>query len=123
MLQNNESENIVNFDWLIILDELQNRCPFLLEVLNTVTTKKKPQSELAPRIGIVYAILMLQRNHELSLVQRINTLIMTEGNPKNRSSKYIYLYAPPVPIFILKAHNFTKQKNLNIMGCNIKNLI
>ena len=84
VLRNNDFENMVNFDWLIILDELQNRCPFLLEVLNTVTTKKKPQSELAPRIGMVYAILMLQRNHELSLVQRINTLIMTEGNAKKQ---------------------------------------
>ncbi|XP_028418476.1 uncharacterized protein LOC114543852, partial [Dendronephthya gigantea] len=33
---------------------------------------------------MAYAILMIQRNHELSLVQRINTLIMAEGNAKKQ---------------------------------------
>ncbi|XP_028412544.1 uncharacterized protein LOC114535436 [Dendronephthya gigantea] len=84
VLRNNGFDDIVKFDWLNIVYELQKRCPFLLSVLNTVTAKKKTQSELAPCIGMAYAILMIQRNHELSLVQRINTLIMAEGNAKKQ---------------------------------------
>lgn len=87
VLRNNNFEDMVNFDWLSLLDELQNRCPFLLKVFHTITAKKKTQAELAPCIGMAFAILMMQRNHELSLVQRINTLIMTEGNAKKQVTR------------------------------------
>ena len=84
VLRKNGFEEMVNFDWLNILDEIEKRCPFLLKVFNTITTKKKTQAELGPCICTAYATLMMQRNHELSLVQRINTLLMTEGNAKKQ---------------------------------------
>jgi hypothetical protein len=38
--------------------------------------------EIIPRLGLCYAILMQTRNKDLSLVQRLNTVLLTNGNAK-----------------------------------------
>jgi len=35
--------------------------------------------KMIPPLCLCYAVMMQQRNHELSLVQRINTILMSEG--------------------------------------------
>ena len=73
----NGFKEMVNSDWLNILDEIEKQCPFLLKVFNTITTKKKTQVELGPCICTTYATLM---------IQRINTLLMTQGNAKKKQA-------------------------------------
>ena len=49
---------------------------------------KEEVKDVGPRIGMCYAILMQTRNHELSLVQRINTVLMTNGGAKKQVTIY-----------------------------------
>jgi len=77
--------DMVAFDWNVLIKEMSSRCPLLLDIFLTVVQKNKTtlDSVLLP-MGLCYAILMQQRNHELSLVQRINTILLTEGKAKSQ---------------------------------------
>ena len=82
-LRNNEFRAMTEFDWTKLASEMSTRCPFLLDVLLTVMDKSKDEiNDITPRLGLCYAILMHTRNRELSLVQRLNTVLFTNGNAK-----------------------------------------
>ncbi|XP_028394494.1 uncharacterized protein LOC114518688 [Dendronephthya gigantea] len=71
------------FDWKKLVSEMSSRCPFLLDLLLVVMKKTKEDlHDILPRLGLCYSILMQTRNRELSLVQRLNTVLMTNGNAK-----------------------------------------
>ena len=82
MLRKNKYPDMVEFSWDEIFEELQSRCPILLDVLSTVVNSKK--CDVIPPLGLCYAILMQQRNHELSVIQRIITILLSEGNAKKQ---------------------------------------
>ena len=46
VLRKNGFEEMVNFDWLNILDEIQRRCPFLLKVFTQLQQKRKHKQTL-----------------------------------------------------------------------------
>ena len=81
--QENQYPDVAGFDWNSILNEISQRCPFLLDVMTTtVGSKLKPNT--IPSLCLCYGILMQKRNHDLSLIQRINTILLAEGNAKKR---------------------------------------
>ena len=83
ILRKNQYPDMVNFDWNNVLNEISHRCPLLLEVMCTVVdSTTKPN--VVPAIGLCYSILMQKRNHDLSLVQRINTILLSEGHAKKQ---------------------------------------
>lgn len=81
VLRKNKYPDMVDFSWDALFEELQSRCPILLDSMSTVVNSKK-KCDVIPPIGLCYGILMQQRNHELSLIQRINTILFSEGNAK-----------------------------------------
>lgn len=65
--------------------------PFIVPVnsltqnINKMTMNHSPTkniNDIAPRIGMCYAIMMQTRDQELSLVQRMNTILLAEGNAR-----------------------------------------
>ena len=64
-----------------LISEMSIRYPLVLRGLLTVMDHSSTK-EIAPRLALCYAILMQTRNHELSLVQRLNTVLLIEGNAK-----------------------------------------
>ncbi|CAB4038532.1 Hypothetical predicted protein [Paramuricea clavata] len=77
---------MAGFEWQKLSSEMSIRCPFLLDVLLTVMDKSKEECiEIIPQLGLCYAILMQTRNKDLSLVQRLNTVLLTNGNAKKES--------------------------------------
>lgn len=83
LLRQKDYNDMVNLDWNKILNEMSCRCPILYDVLTTVVKKLE---NAVPRICLCYGILMQQRNHEMSLIQRINTILLTEGNASKQVS-------------------------------------
>ena len=73
---------MVDFSWDALFEELQSRCPILLDIMSTVVNSKK--CDVIPPLGLCYAILMQQRNHELSIIHRIDTILFSEGNAKKQ---------------------------------------
>lgn len=74
-----------NFSWDKIISEMSDRCPVLLDCLLAATGYSKDEvNNISPRIGLCYGILLQTRNHELSLLQRLNTVLLTNGNAKKQ---------------------------------------
>lgn len=84
-LRKNDFPNMSTFTWDKLTNEMVSRCPVLLHILLTAMGYSKDNiNEIAPRLSLCYAILMQSRNHELTLVQRLNTILMTNGNAKKQ---------------------------------------
>ena len=92
-LRKNKFLDMTGFEWQKLFSEMSKRCSFLLDVLLTVmNTAKEECDEVMPRLGLCYAILMQTRNRELSLVQRLNTVLLTNGNAKKEVCKTFHNY-------------------------------
>lgn len=86
ILRKNKFPGMSTFDWKLIIEEIKSRCPILLKVFVTVMGKmstEKLDQFIAP-LCTCYAIMMQKRNHELSLVQRVNTVLLAEGNASKK---------------------------------------
>ena len=77
-------EALRTFSWLKVVEEGHKRCPDVIDFIlticapahwETVNKTKKGESRI-PAIGLAYAVMMLQSNQQLSLVQRMNTLVL-----------------------------------------------
>ena len=75
---------MIEFEWDLLLREMSDRCPFLRDVLVTVAKCANKSRNHIPPICLCYAILLQQRNRDLNLVQRINTILLSEGNAKKQ---------------------------------------
>jgi hypothetical protein len=77
---------MTEFDWQKLISEMSTKCPLLLDVILAAMNHAPTEAtiDIAPRIGMCYAIMMQARNHELSLVQRMNTILLVEGNARKK---------------------------------------
>ena len=87
------------FSWLKVVEEGHRRCPDVIDFIlticapalwETVNKTKKGESRI-PAIGLAYAVMMLQANQQLSLVQRMNTLVLCHGHAEKIVSFFFYL--------------------------------
>ncbi|CAB4024531.1 Hypothetical predicted protein [Paramuricea clavata] len=76
---------MIEFEWSSLLREMSERCPFLRDVLVTTAKCANKNRNHVPPICLCYAILLQQRNRDLNLVQRINTVLLSEGKAKKQS--------------------------------------
>ena len=76
-----DKNNLTAFRWMQILNEMKDRAPDVLEFLSTfaVPNLKDDGRQVAP-LCVAYGILMNQRCKELSLVQKINTVLLGTGS-------------------------------------------
>lgn len=91
VLKEKSYDALKTFSWLKIVQEAQERCPDIIDFIVTVFTVcapahreqanvvKKGKSRI-PVIGLAYAVMMHQANQQLSLVQRMNTLILCDAH-------------------------------------------
>jgi hypothetical protein len=86
VLRKNGFSGMTEFDWPNLISEMTTNCPLLLDVILAAMNHEptEPINNIAPRIGMCYAIIMQTRNHELSLVQRMNTILLAEGNARKK---------------------------------------
>ena len=77
------------FSWSDILNETKEREP---DILNIFTTIAAPQLRLdgrqVPPICMAYALLMNTRNRELSMVQKMNTVVIAAGHATEKVMKH-----------------------------------
>ncbi len=80
------------FDWQKLISEMSSHCPLLFQVAQTVIgcTPKENIEKIAPRLGLCYAVMMQTRKRELSLVQRLNMILLAEGNAKKKVNSYCF---------------------------------
>lgn len=82
VLYGKDYESLRDVDFNKIWDELKANQPFLVELMNAVTDNDDIEGtthELRVKYSFLYSILMNERWHELSLIKRMNTVLIIEG--------------------------------------------
>ena len=63
-----------------IIKEIQTLCPTVFTFLSKmIQLDQNPEKRTAP-LALVYGLIVFQRCHELSRIQRVNTVLLTEGD-------------------------------------------
>ena len=76
-------EDLQSFQWGDIVSEMIEKQPTLANILLAVMSKKMVTIEnlpeiLVPKLGLLYSILMQERYHSLSLVQRVLAVVLKD---------------------------------------------
>lgn len=76
-----QRRNLADFKWITLLREMKERVPEVLNILMAIAAPrvKDDNSQVAP-LCTAFGILMHLRSRELSLVQKLNTVIIGTGN-------------------------------------------
>ena len=68
-------------NWMVkVLQELATRCPVVHRILSTLVENTIAPEKKNPAICLIYGVTMFLRCHELSRIQRINSVLLTEGH-------------------------------------------
>lgn len=82
----------MNFNWEKIVDEMYSNIPELIDTLLAIglATNSSPDKvkHLLPRLGVCYGLLMQNRSHCNSLLQRTVTMILTEGGVSKKVCRF-----------------------------------
>ena len=66
--------------WMLeVLEELATRCPVTNGILSTLLESSIYPEKKLPAVCLIYGIMMFLRCHELSRIQRINSVLLIEG--------------------------------------------
>ena len=63
-----------------ILKEMESRCPMLNKILCSLLESNIYPNKKKPGICLIYSTIMFLRCHELSRVQRINSMLLAQGH-------------------------------------------
>ena len=81
VLRNRSYEGLCQDNWMAeVTSEISTRCPTVAQILSTLLgcDLAVPEKSLPP-ICLIYGIIMFMKCKELSRIQRINTVLLTEG--------------------------------------------
>ena len=91
-LKNTDFDHMAQLNFDDIFNEIKNNSPFIIDMFNSVTGKccsiEDTPHNLKVKYSFIYSILMNERWHALSLVQRVNTVLITEGGCSKKVSFY-----------------------------------
>ena len=91
-------EDLKSISFVEIIDEMRQKIPFLYNIIMSIAL---PQNQLvstvhvnriAPRLAMCYGIIMQSGFHEMSLMQRLTSLILLSSLADKKVKKIIYYY-------------------------------
>ena len=88
VLRDRTNSGLSQETWMVeIVNKLSTRCPTVAEILSSLLdcSMVNPENKLPP-ICLIYSI-MFMRCHEMSRVQIINTVLLTEKKASSNASK------------------------------------
>ena len=76
-------ESLRDFDFAQVWAEMASNIPYVIEIMNAVSGRNTgiegTAHDLRVKFSFLYSVLMSERWHELSLLKRVNTILMIEG--------------------------------------------
>lgn len=86
ILKDSSVEALEDVNWYGVMIEMKDRAPDVLDFIATVATPrlKKKVEEQVPPVCMIYAMMMNQRWQELSLIQKIATIILGIGHSNKK---------------------------------------
>ena len=93
VLRNRAYDGMSAESWMSeVLEELATRCPVTNNILSVLLESTIYLDKKRPAICLIYGIMMFLRCHELSRIQRINSVLLIEGQASvNVSHCYIFI--------------------------------
>ena len=74
-------------DWMAqVMSEIKRRCPMVFKFLSGLLEFEVNPQKKTPAICLIYAIMMFIRCHELSRIQRINSVLLLQGQASTNVS-------------------------------------
>jgi hypothetical protein len=84
-------EGLSSFSLENIMDEIKTLCPVSFRVLSEMLELSYNKEKKIAPLCLVYGVIMFKRYHEMSLLQRINTLLLSDSDA-NTEVNYNYIY-------------------------------
>ena len=80
VLQDRGFPGLATFTFEEILSEMQSLCPNVFKILSLMFQLDLNVEKNTPPLALVYGMVMFRRFHELSHIQRLNTVLLSDGN-------------------------------------------
>ena len=84
LLQCIDCKSMESLSWNMVTEEMKKRCPLTLAVINSLTDGMYLTEKKLPVVCLIYSLCCFARNPHMSRLQRINTMLLTEGNASSR---------------------------------------
>ena len=93
VLRKRSYEGMSDENWMTeVMNELSTRCPVVSDILSKLLDIMYLPEKKIPAACLIYGIIMFMRCHELSRIQRINTILLTQGHAStNVSSNCLFM--------------------------------
>ena len=62
-----------------INNEIETSCPLVYQLLSAMIEAEYSSEKKQAALALIYAIIMFRRCHEMSRLQRVNTVLLVEG--------------------------------------------
>ena len=99
----NSYESLRDVDFDRVWTEIETNVPYLIEIMNAVSGKNTgiegTTHDLRVKFSFLYAVLMSERWHELSLLKRVDTILIIEGGCTKKARFSIHVCAVVFIIF------------------------
>ena len=94
VLYGNRYVNLKEFSFDSLWNEMETNIPFLIQIMSAVSSKSSANTGADVRIkySFIYSILMSERWHELSVLKRVNTVLVIEGGCTKQVRELILLH-------------------------------
>ena len=79
VLRKREYEGLSSLAWKEICVEIESKCPVTMQFLTTLVDGKDDDGKKMPPVCLMYSIPVFLRVPELSRLQRLNTILLTDG--------------------------------------------
>ena len=79
MLQNRSFDMLSNFSYEQIAEELKTMCPVTYNLLAGMLDLENYSEKKIAALSLIYGVIMFKRCKELSFIQRINTIILSDS--------------------------------------------
>jgi hypothetical protein len=87
VLRNRGYDGMSSDGWMAeVIGELSSRCPTVFQVLSSLIDLEYNYDKKVASTCLIYGLIMFRRCHELSRIQRINTILLTKGNANHTVS-------------------------------------
>lgn len=87
VLRKRSFNGMSNEDWMMdVNSELFTRCPIVAYILSMFIQFNLLPEKTLPALCLIYGMIMFIRCHELSRIQRINTILLTQGQASKNVS-------------------------------------
>ncbi len=87
VLAKTDFDALSNANFKEIIEEMKRLCPTVYEIVFSILEMDIGTEQKIPTMALVYSLTMFKRFREMSLLQRLNTLLLIDGDANQEVKK------------------------------------